>query len=446
MRRLLLVFLALLTLGASTRLCGDVYTPGSDMGGGVGGVLYDLTPSGNTTTPNYYHYDGRGDVVAQTDSSGGLGYQAAYTADGAHSAGQRFANGLIRLGMAPASFGAQESGGSYDTGNNLQANTKREELANGIDYVNDGQRYRDLFSGRFLTRDPAGYVDGTNEFNYVRDNPWTHWDPEGLDDTDASDQSGGWHPFQWIADHITVPILASPIIAWDHIVYGSSSNDASNDMINHFNGNPDTVAKVNNARGQAVTSLPAVASIPAFVPGTTLTGPAALPDSVGIAPATTAERNSTEVAAVNAATRDAAAATPTGGARAVVEGEVGTYGDLKARSVVGDGLDIHEVPSAAAQIAAKEAELGRELTPGEATALKNSNPAIVIRAETHALTDTYKGRNTPAQIAQDAANKAAAAARGAADVVKAGKATGVDLTDAAKQLQNMTPAAPATSN
>jgi len=169
---------------------------GSDMGGGVGGVLYDLTPSGNTTTPNYYHYDGRGDVVGQTDSSGYLGYQAAYTADGAHSAAQGFANGLIRLGMAPASFGAQESGGGYDTGNNLQANTKREELANGIDYVNDGQRYRDLFSGRFLTRDPAGYIDGTNEFNYVRDNPWTKWDPEGLYWTTNSDNHLDWDDTQ----------------------------------------------------------------------------------------------------------------------------------------------------------------------------------------------------------------------------------------------------------
>jgi RHS repeat-associated protein len=169
------------------------YVRGSDMGGGVGGVLYDLTPSGNTTTPNYYHYDGRGDVVGQTDSSGYLGYQASYTADGAHNPSQGFANGLFLLGNAPGSFGAQEADGypAYDNGNNLQANTKREELAKGIDYVNDGQRYRDLFSGRFLTRDPAGYVDGTNEFNYVRGNPWTSWDPEGLADNGTTTDNSG---------------------------------------------------------------------------------------------------------------------------------------------------------------------------------------------------------------------------------------------------------------
>jgi RHS repeat-associated protein len=164
MRRLLIAFLALLTLSNTAwalNLTGAnltrEYVRGSDMGGGVGGVLWDVTPGNG---PAFYHYDGRGDVIG-TGSGSGLTHDA-YTADGYH-------------GSDPLPGLAGGSG-------RLQANTKMEE---GVNYIllNDGQRYRDVFSGRFLTRDPLGYVDGTNEFNYVRNNPWTSWDPEGLQES-----------------------------------------------------------------------------------------------------------------------------------------------------------------------------------------------------------------------------------------------------------------------
>jgi hypothetical protein len=41
-------------------------------------------------------------------------------------------------------------------------------------------RYRDLEFGIFLTRDPAGFIDGPNVYTYVRQNPWTAFDPLGL--------------------------------------------------------------------------------------------------------------------------------------------------------------------------------------------------------------------------------------------------------------------------
>lgn len=41
--------------------------------------------------------------------------------------------------------------------------------------------WRDLETGVFLTRDPAGFVDGPNLYAYVNQNPWTKFDPEGLD-------------------------------------------------------------------------------------------------------------------------------------------------------------------------------------------------------------------------------------------------------------------------
>ncbi len=40
--------------------------------------------------------------------------------------------------------------------------------------------YRDLESGVFLSRDPAGHVDGPNVYTYVKQNPWTKFDPDGL--------------------------------------------------------------------------------------------------------------------------------------------------------------------------------------------------------------------------------------------------------------------------
>jgi len=130
------------------------YIRGSDWGGGVGGILYSL----NTGVPSYYHYDGRGDVVAQTNSSHSLTYQAAYEAFGKHNS-------------VP---GTQEYGSSS---NRQRANTKDEDPT-GL--LNEGARPRDLETGEFITRDPLGFAAGTNPYTYVLQNPYTHFDPEGL--------------------------------------------------------------------------------------------------------------------------------------------------------------------------------------------------------------------------------------------------------------------------
>jgi RHS repeat-associated protein len=67
-----------------------------------------------------------------------------------------------------------------ETGTNTdkqRANTKDEDPT-GL--LNEGFRYRDLETGVFLSRDPAGFVDGPNVYTYVQQNPWTKFDPEGL--------------------------------------------------------------------------------------------------------------------------------------------------------------------------------------------------------------------------------------------------------------------------
>ena len=44
----------------------------------------------------------------------------------------------------------------------------------------EGFRYRDIETGTWLSRDPAGFVDGPNLYAYVMQNPWTKFDPDGL--------------------------------------------------------------------------------------------------------------------------------------------------------------------------------------------------------------------------------------------------------------------------
>jgi hypothetical protein len=43
-------------------------------------------------------------------------------------------------------------------------------------------RYRDLETGVWLSRDPAGFVDGPNLYAYVVQNPWSKFDPDGLEE------------------------------------------------------------------------------------------------------------------------------------------------------------------------------------------------------------------------------------------------------------------------
>ena len=53
------------------------------------------------------------------------------------------------------------------------------------------QRYFDPEAGRFLTQDPLGLADGSNPFNYTHQNPWGHFDAEGLFTGDQYDSMAG---------------------------------------------------------------------------------------------------------------------------------------------------------------------------------------------------------------------------------------------------------------
>jgi len=126
------------------------FVRGSDWGGGVGGVLYSIDGLGQFS---YNAYNSRGDVVTITDGTGAATWQAAYEAFGTRTDEQ---------GVNAA---------------RQRANTKDEDPT-GL--LNEGLRYRDLATGVFISRDPAGFVDGPNVYTYVRQNPWSHYDPVGL--------------------------------------------------------------------------------------------------------------------------------------------------------------------------------------------------------------------------------------------------------------------------
>ena len=126
------------------------YVRGHDYGGGVGGLEYGV----RSGTPAYNHYNSRGDVVTQTDASGSVDYAANYDA----------------FGTILTQEGSDED--------RQRANTKEQDPT-GL--INDGFRYRDPVTGTFITRDPAGFIDGPNLYTYVHQNPWTKFDPQGLE-------------------------------------------------------------------------------------------------------------------------------------------------------------------------------------------------------------------------------------------------------------------------
>jgi RHS repeat-associated protein len=125
---------------------------GSDWGGGVGGVLYSVRGGQRSFIGGY---NSRGDVASTSDDLGGALWQASYEA-----------------------FGTRTG----EDGSNLErqrANTKDEDPT-GL--LNEGMRLRDLATGLFISRDPAGLVAGPNDYSYVRQNPWSKFDPLGLDE------------------------------------------------------------------------------------------------------------------------------------------------------------------------------------------------------------------------------------------------------------------------
>ena len=134
------------------------------MGGGIGGMTYSIRHTTDTNNVEQTeilcsHSNHRGDIFARSDSTGSLTFYAVYEA----------------YGTRPFEWTKSGTSGNPDR---QYANTKDEETDLGL--LNEGMRYRDLYTGTFLTRDPIGYADGPNIYCYVHCNPITHFDALGL--------------------------------------------------------------------------------------------------------------------------------------------------------------------------------------------------------------------------------------------------------------------------
>jgi uncharacterized protein YfcZ (UPF0381/DUF406 family) len=96
-------------------------------------------------------------------------------------------------------------------------------------------------------------------------------------------------------------------------------------------------------------------------------------------------------------------------AAAVQPLEVGTYGAMTAKAVVGDNLTPDHIPSFAAVKKFKEKIKGGALTGAEETKLRNETNTIVYSGTLHKdFSRTYAGRNNDAQITADAKDLKAA--------------------------------------
>jgi len=134
------------------------YIHGKGLGADVGSLIckdeLDESETDGVNT-SYFFYNHRGDVVGIADEDGAI--KASYRYD---------------------SFGNIIEKNETGIENSLLFSSKKFNEAIGLSYF--GARYYDAFIGRFISRDPMGYIDGPNQYFYVANNPLGYIDPFGL--------------------------------------------------------------------------------------------------------------------------------------------------------------------------------------------------------------------------------------------------------------------------
>ncbi|QTA79406.1 RHS repeat-containing protein [Desulfonema limicola] len=137
--------------------------------------IYTMQKNGQTY---YYHQDIRGNVVKITDSSGNIIEEYKYDAYG---------NATI-YDNTGAIISASLIGNNYGfTGTLFDSDTQLNYMLN---------RYYSPNLGRFMSKDPAGYVDGGNLYLYAKSDPINNVDFSGLSAEDCLKTQD----IQWSAD------------------------------------------------------------------------------------------------------------------------------------------------------------------------------------------------------------------------------------------------------
>lgn len=126
----------------------------------------DVTNARGSITAVVYNRLGNPTNISGPDvGGGGMGNWTAYAWDG--QSGYRY-----------DAYGVQTQ--AADPMNNPYRYTAR-EWDNPVSLSYHRARFYDPTLGRFLSKDPAGMVDGTNLYAYAGDNPVNYGDPSGLD-------------------------------------------------------------------------------------------------------------------------------------------------------------------------------------------------------------------------------------------------------------------------
>jgi RHS repeat-associated protein len=129
----------------------NYYVRGLGFGGGIGSIISMTTPKDITAEKVkyksvYFHYDGLGNVVNISGKNGNQNGKYVYDAFG----------NILR------------EQGAWSEDNPYRFSTKEHD---STDLVFFGARYYNPQLGRWITKDPAGMVDGPNLYNYVNANP-----------------------------------------------------------------------------------------------------------------------------------------------------------------------------------------------------------------------------------------------------------------------------------
>ncbi|MEL6630232.1 MAG: RHS repeat-associated core domain-containing protein [Bacteroidota bacterium] len=137
----------------------------------------------------YFHYNGSGSVVQLTDVAGNVVEQYEYDPYG-------------RVSFYDGSFVSMTGSA---VGNSYLFTGRRYDAESGLYYYRN--RYYSPDQGRFVQRDPLGYIDGLSLYQYVLSNPRKYVDPLGL----AAGPCGGGDP---------------PLDFWDFVPVVGSARDA----------------------------------------------------------------------------------------------------------------------------------------------------------------------------------------------------------------------------
>ena len=111
-------------------------------------------------------------------------------------------SGQIEASYRYGVFG-EEGGSNSSLKNPWRYSSKRTDEETGLVYY--GRRYYDPTLGRWLTPDPAGYIDGLNLYAFVRNNPLMHRDSYGLSLGDDNYSSGIYDSSMEICNRPYVP-------------------------------------------------------------------------------------------------------------------------------------------------------------------------------------------------------------------------------------------------